>query len=96
MEMINYVRNGDELIIGEEPRLIVNLRTQNNYVRVGEKLFLYNKEIRFSRDLLAGKRRQVMNTAVSYFYHQACEIAEGLEIAEDYRQRANTTIREMK
>ena len=57
---------------------------------------IMSEEIRFSRDLLAGKRRQVMKTAVSYFYHQACEIAEGLEIAEDYRQRANTTIREMK
>lgn len=49
-----------------------------------------------SGDLPAGKRQNVLETAVGYYYEQACSIAEGLQIAKAYRQHANTAMREIK
>ena len=96
MEKVNFVRDGDKLIIGDGTQLIVDLKNQRNYIKVRGQLLPYYRKILFSNDLLKGKREQVMNTAVRYYYYQACEVAKGLEIAKDYRQRANTTIREAK
>lgn len=83
-----------KLYIGDMPQLIVDLETQENYIRTEERLISYKKRIRLSPDLLAGKRTNVLQTALEYYYAQACEVAEGIRIAEEYRQKANTTIRE--
>ena len=37
-----------------------------------------------------------MQTAVNYFYAQACQVAEGIKIAKEYRRRMNTEVREVK
>ena len=65
-------------------------------IRTEERLISYKKRIELSPDLLAGKRANVLQTALEYYYTQACEIAEGIKIAEEYRQKANTTIREKR
>ena len=52
----------------------------------------YKKEIRLSPDLLEGKRPEVFKTAVGYYYQQACEIADGIQIARAYGRKANRTI----
>lgn len=96
MEKVKFIRDGDKLIIGDDVQLIVDLKNQRNYIKVQEQVLPYYKKILFSNDLLEGKREQVMNTAVRYYYHQACEVARGLEIAKAYRKRANTTLREAK
>ena len=50
------------------------------------------KKIRISSDLLQRKRPEVFQTAVKYYYQQACEIAEGIQIAREYGKKANRTI----
>ena len=76
---------GDRLYIGDSPQLVVNLKTQKNFIRC-------KKEIRLSPDLLEGKRPEVFKTAVGYYYQQACEIADGIQIARAYGRKANRTI----
>ena len=95
MENVKFIRDGDKLIIGDDTQLIVDLKYQRNYIKVQGQLIPYYRKVLFSDDLLEGKREQVMNTAVRYYYHQACEVAKGLELAKNYRQRVNTTVREI-
>lgn len=91
MEMIKMRREGNLLFIGESPLLIVNINSQENYLVFNGKRHIYRREVALSRDLLEGKRNNVLKTAVNYYYAQACRIAEGLKIAEEYRGRANRT-----
>ena len=44
-----------KLYIGDMPQLIVDLETQENYIRTEERLISYKKRIELSPDLLAGK-----------------------------------------
>ena len=85
-----------KLYIGDMPQLIVDLETQENYIRTEDRLISYTKRIELSPDLLAGKRANVLQTALEYYYTQACEVAEGIKIAEAYRPKANTAIREKR
>lgn len=92
--MIPVKKEGHLLLIGDDPQLIVNLKTQNNYIKYEEQQIPYLHEISFGDDLLAGKRTNVFETAVNYYYQQACSFIENLKIAEQYRAFVNTTIRE--
>ena len=83
---------GDRLYIGDSPQLVVNLKTQKNFIRCKNENIPYKKEIRLSPDLLEGKRPEVFKTAVGYYYQQACEIADGIQIARAYGRKANRTI----
>ena len=47
---------GDILMIGEDPQLIVNLKNQENYIKVQQKKIPYRRVISLSSDLLAEKR----------------------------------------
>lgn len=96
MEEIKVITKGNELFIGESPQLIVNLETQKNYIKIQDKKIAYNRQIQFNQDLLSGKRKNVFCSAVNYYYRQACEVIEGIKIAEEYRKRANITVREVK
>ncbi len=96
MDIIELKREGDILMIGESPQLVVDLKTQNNYIKVKNRRIPYYKKVVFSDDLLAGKRENVFRTAVNYYYSQACDVAAGIEVAEAYREKANTTIREIR
>lgn len=96
MEKIYMKKQGDTVIIGESPQLVVDLKTQNNYIKTKNRTIPYYREVAFSEDLLAGKRENVFNTAVNYYYHQACEVVIGIEAAEAFREKANRTIREIK
>lgn len=44
------------------------------------------------RNLLQGKHPEVFETAVKYYYQQACEIGKGIQIAREYGKRANCTV----
>ena len=57
---------GDRLYIGDSPQLVVNLKTQKNFIRCKNENIPYKKEIRLSPDLLEGKRPEVFKTAVAY------------------------------
>lgn len=94
MKNVEVQLKGDLLIIGKDPRLVVNLKSQENYIETGGRKIPYQKKIQFSRDLLGGKRQNVFQTAVRYYYQQACQVAEGMRIAQQYRLKANRTVRE--
>ncbi len=87
-------REGKILFIGDSPQLIVNLETQENYIKIQDRMLPYYREVAFSEDLLAGKRKNVFATALEYYYGQACRTAEGLLAAEAYRRKANVIVRE--
>lgn len=95
-EKIRFERQGRRLLIGECPRLIVDLDTQENYIQTEGRRIPYYREIALSRDLLEGKRANVLETALCYYYDQACRVAENMKIAKEYRSRANVTVREIK
>ena len=76
-EHIRMKREGSIIYIGESPQLIVDLETQENYIRTGERMLAYRREVLLSPDLLAGKRPQVLETALEYYYRQACETQKG-------------------
>ena len=91
MKNVGAQLKGDLLIIGKD---VVNLKSQENYIETGSRKIPYRKKIQFSRDLLEGKRQNVFQTAVRYYYQQACQVAEGMRIAQQYRLKANRTVRE--
>lgn len=92
----NVELDGEKLYIGDSPELVIDLKTQRNFIRYEGEDIPYKKEIRISTDLLQGKRSEVFETAVKYYYQQACEIAEGIQIAREYGKRANRTVRVKK
>lgn len=83
---IEMRREGNRLIIGDSPQLIVDLDSQENHLLVEGKLRPYYREVAFSQDLLEGKRGNVLAAAVNYYYDQACRIAQGMLVAEAYRK----------
>lgn len=96
MNAVTVKRSGDTMIIGEQPQLIVNLKDQNNFISVEGKKIPYKREVAFSEDLLEGKRKEVFETAIKHYYHQACLVAEGYLFVEKHLPQMNTTIREVK
>ena len=88
--------DGEKLYIGEEPQLIVDLKKQDNYIKLQGRKIAYHREVKLSADLLAGKRKNVWDTALQHYYRQACETARGIEIAQRYREKANRSVREVK
>ena len=76
---IEMRRDGNKIVIGDSSQLIVDLENQENYIRINDKMIPYRKKVELSGDLLAGKRQNVLETAVGYYYEQACSIAEGLQ-----------------
>ena len=52
MKNVEVQLKGDLLIIGKDPRLVVNLKSQENYIETGSRKIPYRKKIQFSRDLL--------------------------------------------
>lgn len=93
---VEMKRDGNKIIIGDSPQLIVDLKSQENYIKIDGKMIPYRKAVELSEDLLSGKRQNVLETAVYYYYQQARAIAEGIQIAEAYRKNINTTVREIK
>ena len=77
MKNVEVQLKGDLLIIGKDPRLVVNLKSQENYIETGSRKIPYRKKIQFSRDLLEGKRQNVFQTAVSYYYSEQDSPGEG-------------------
>ena len=93
---IEMRRDGNKIVIGDSSQLIVDLENQENYIRINDKMIPYRKTVAISRDLLDGKRQNVLNTAVNHYYRQACAVAEGIEAAKKYRAKLNMTVREVK
>lgn len=84
MENIRIQVSDDKLIVGEMPKLVIDLKGEENYIETKEQRIPYRKRIRVSRDLLQGKRANVMQTAMMYYYRQASDIAEGYKKLADY------------
>lgn len=78
---------GDKVYIGDIPQLVVDLKTQKNYIVYEGGTIAYHREIGLSRDLLAGKRKNVLDTAVQHYYAQACQVVKGKQIADSYRHK---------
>lgn len=93
---IKVKKEGRTLVIGEKPELIVNLENQINFIKMNDELFPYKKKICLSDDLLSGKRRNVWETAIQYYYQQACAVAEGILAAREYWSRANINEMEIR
>ena len=89
----NVELDGEKLYIGDSPKLMIDLKTQRNFIRYEGEDIPYKKKIGISPDLLQGRRPEVFETAVKYYYQQACEIAEGIQIAREYGKRANRIVR---
>lgn len=96
MQAVKIKKEGNQITIGENPQLIVNLLSQDNYIKLNQQMIPYRKKIMLSRDLLAGKRENVLNTAVNHYYRQACAVADGIVAAKEYREKMNTTVREVR
>ena len=96
MKNIGIQRQKDRLIIGDMPQLVVDLKDQNNYIITQDRTIPYRSRVELSADLLAGKREAVMRTAINYYYAQACQVAEGMKIAEEYRRKVNIKVREIR
>lgn len=96
MGKIAVERRGNILVIGDDPQLVVDLKDQKNYIKVENRKIPYHREVALSEDLLSGKREKVFETAVKYYYKQACNVAEGMQFVERYCSKMNTTIREIK
>ena len=93
---IHINRQAHQICIGESPELIINYLSQKNYIRMDGREIPYEKTIRFSPDLLRGKRPEVFCAAAGFYYVQAKEIAEGIKAAEILRKKVNRTQREVK
>ena len=91
-DLLNMRVQGNKLYIGEAPVLVVDMQTQENYVHYEKEDIPFKKEVKLSPDLLQGKRPEVLNTALNYYYQTACEIAEETRIAREYGERANRTV----
>lgn len=91
-DLLNMRVQGNKLYIGEAPVLVVDMQTQENYVHYEKEDIPFKKEVKLSPDLLQGKRPEVLNTALNYYYQTACEIAEETRIAREYGKRANRTV----
>ena len=76
---------GDKVYIGDMPQLVVDLKTQKNHIVYQGGTIAYHREIGLSRDLLAGKRKNVLDTAIKHYYSQACQVVKGKQIAESYQ-----------
>ncbi len=87
-EKIRIQIEGNRFIIGTSPQLVVNLDSQENYIVADGKRRAYFREVALSRDLLEGKRRNALDTAVRYYYGQACRVLDGMIAAEAYRNKA--------
>lgn len=96
MSTVTIKKNGNTMIIGDRPQLIVDLKNQKNFIDINGKKIPYKREVVFSKDLLDGKRKAVFDTAVQHYYRQACQVADGYLFVEKYRSHANTTVREVK
>ena len=93
MEKVAVKVDWDKIIVGKSPQLVVDLKSQEHYILASGRKIPYRQIIQISQDLVRGKRKQVLQTAMEYYYRQACEVAEGMAVAEDYRKKANVTIR---
>lgn len=49
---IKIKKEGDFLLIGESPQLVVNLNTQENHIQTSLKRISYKKKVVFSKDFL--------------------------------------------
>lgn len=96
MRPVKIQRSEDKLIIGESPKLVVDLTGGQNYIETENQKIPYRKTIRISADLLQGKRQNVMQTAMSHYYSQACSVAEGYKKLSKYRGKMNTTVKELR
>lgn len=96
MEKVKAQVQDDKLIIGESPKFIVDLKDGSSYIQVHNQKIPYMKKIRLSEDLLSGKRNNVFETAVSYYYDQACKVTEGYRTAALYREIANVNRKEIE
>lgn len=76
---------GDKVYIGDMPQLVVDLKTQRNHIVYQDGTIAYHREIGLSRDLLAGKRQNVLDTAIEHYYAQACQVVKGKQIADSYQ-----------
>ncbi len=85
MNKVNIRISGDKLVVGEMPRLVIDLSGGENYIETGHQRIPYHKQIRVSRDLLQGKRANVLQTAMKYYYTQACDVEKGYKQLEEYR-----------
>lgn len=96
MEHITVKKQDNKLMIGDCPCLVLDLKDQNHYIETTEKRIPYRVHIDISPDLLEGKRENVLQTAANYYYEQACQVVNGLEIAAKYRKQANSVTREVQ
>lgn len=79
----------DCILVGELPRLVVNLKTQKHVLEFSDKKEAYPEKIFLSPDLLRGERCQVLQSAMDYYYRRACRYAQDMEAARQYRRRKN-------
>ena len=78
---------GNKVYIGDMPQLVVDLKTQKNHIVYQGGTMAYHREIGLSRDLLEGKRKNVLDTAIQHYYAQACQVVKGKQIADSYRHK---------
>lgn len=77
----------DKIEVGSSPKLVIDLKNQHHMINYQERKIPYHVNIRLSPDLLRGQRSNVFQSAMMYYYGQACQFAEDQEIAQAYRKK---------
>ena len=106
VSLLEYVSKSDLVGIGKLesfPKEVYNLLTYNTDMPDERAKSIRNRsakigvsEIISTRQKDLEKRKQVFDTAVTYYYNQACRVVEGMRVAEEYRAKANRTVREIR
>lgn len=65
------------LIIDDMPQLVVDLKNQDNYIIIQDMAIPFHTRIGLSADLLAGKRENVLHTAVNFFVPRPAKWQKG-------------------
>lgn len=66
--------------------LIGNAGRVKSLRRMQRRCVSFHRDIELSNDLLMGKRKNVLDTAINYYYTQACQVVKGKQIADSYRR----------
>lgn len=87
MEHISFKISGHKIDVGSSPRLIIDLESQDHILENHGETTAYRAQIHLSPDLLRGERSQVLQSAINYYYWQACQFTEDQTAAQAYRKR---------
>lgn len=81
------VVDGNTILVGNAPRLVIDLAGGAHYIEDSGERIPYKREIQISPDLLRGERGNVLQTAMEFYYSQACDVVSSYKKLADYKKK---------